>query len=254
MKKIVTGLSLMMSFAVWGQKASGKTQSLVQYSYQTFGCDNKGYFDPAKYKKSEIDDTYKLLYKFSGLYFDSPTVFKLSGLEDIRKNKNTYLQKLEQQYQEKKKELYGLKVIDLPIWKDLHQQAMQTFENEYQLTKEDITAFSDPSSLKSSKFYNTCREHIDAITASDRQKMYTAWKSYAEASSKRNSNPQAVMANFNAKFNDPQKDDYAMIDLIGISFHNCANNSFRPAVDEEGTVYKTFDKIFTKLKMDCDEP
>ncbi|MDR2236918.1 MAG: hypothetical protein LBE92_12425 [Chryseobacterium sp.] len=254
MKKMITGLSLLLAFTAWGQKKSGNTQNLTLYTYQTFACDNKGYFDPAQYKKSEIDDTYKLLYKFSGLYFDSPTVFKLSSLDDIRKNKNMYLQKLEQQYQEKKKELYGLKVIDLPVWKNLHQEAMQTFENEYQLTKEDIIAFSDPSSLKNSKFYNTCKQHIDAITASDKQKMYTAWKNHAEASSRKNSNPAAVMANFNAKFNDPQKDDYALIDLVGISFHNCANNSFRPEVDDEGTIYKTFDKIFTKLKMDCEEP
>jgi hypothetical protein len=68
--------------------------------------------------KEEIDGVHKLLYKYSGVHFDSHTVFKLSDLEDVRKNKVKYLEQLEQQYQEKKKDLYSLKIIDTPMWKN----------------------------------------------------------------------------------------------------------------------------------------
>lgn len=250
MKKAILILSMALSAAVWGQK----TGNLVLYSYQTFNCDSKGYFDPGKYKKEEIDGVYKLLYTFSGVHFDNHTVFKLSDLEDVRKNKNQYLQELEKQYQEKKKELYGLKVINLPEWKKLHQETIQIFENEYQLKKEELNAFSDPSSLKNSKFYSTCKEYIDAVTSPDKQKMYDAWEKFVHARSKNNSDPQSVITKLNDHLNDLQKDDYALIDLIGLGFYNCANESFRPDADMEGTLYKKFDKIFSKLKQDCDEP
>ena len=248
------GLSIALSAPVWGQKGSTKTNNLTLYSYQTFNCDNKGYFDATKYEKEEIDGVNKLLYKFNGVHFDTNPIFKLSSLEDVRKNKDIHLENLEKQYQEKKKELYSLKVINLPVWQNLYEEAIQTFENEYELNKEEILAFSDPTTLKNSKFYATCKEPIDAISSPDREKMFASWKMYTELKSKNNADPQGVMNRFNAKMDDPQKEDYALIDLIGLSFHNCANSSFRQKRDDEGTVYKSFDKIFTKLKRNCDEP
>lgn len=254
MDKMMVGLSLALSISISGQKTPTKTTNLTPYSYQTFNCDNKGYFDATKYEKEEIDGVNKLLYKFNGVHFDTNPIFKLSSLEDIRKNKDAHLENLEKQYQEKKEELYSLKVIDLPIWKKLHENAIRTFENEYELNKEEILAFSDPSSLKNSKFYETCRESIDAISSPDKEKMVASWKAFTELKSKNNADPQGVMNRFNAKMNDPQREDYALIDMIGLSFHNCANSSFRQRREEEETAYKDFDRIFMKLKKNCDVP
>lgn len=253
MEKMMVGLSLALSAMVWGQKVPAKT-NLTPYSYQTFNCDNNGYFDSSKYEKEEIDGVNKLLYKFNGVHFDTNPIFKLSSLEDIRKNKEQHLENLEKQYQEKKEELYSLKIINQPVWKKLYENAIKTFENEYELNKEEIIAFSDPSTLKNSKFYETCREAIDAISSPDREKMFASWKAYTELKSKNNADPQGVMNRFNAKMEDPQREDYALIDMIGLSFHNCANSSFRQKRDEEGNVYRDFDKIFIKLKKNCDEP
>jgi len=254
MKKLLFTLSFALSAMVSGQKTSGKTGNLVLYSYQTFNCDNKGYFDPKKYKKEEIDGIFKLLYKFNSGLFDNHTVFKLPDLEDVRKNKNIYLQQLEKQYQEKKKELYGIQVINLPEWTKLRRKTIQIFENEYQLKKEELIAYSDPASLKNSRYYNTCKEYIDAVSSPDKQKMYAVWKNFVEAKSKDNADPQSVIDKFKAQLNDPKKDDYALIQLIGFGFYNCANGSFRPDPNDEGTLYEKFDKLFTKLKQDCDEP
>ncbi|MDE5493565.1 hypothetical protein [Elizabethkingia meningoseptica] len=258
MKKIILSVFLSVFSIAWGQKITQKTaqkkSNLVLYSYQTFNCDNKGYYDPAKYKREEIDGVYKLLYKYSGVNFDSYSVFKLSDLDEIRKNKNTHLAKLEQQYQEKKKELYSLKVIDAPIWKKLREETIQAFENEYQLHKSLILGYSDPSSLTKSKFYETCKSYVDAVSSPDKQKMYSAWKTHVEAQSKINADPKRIIDEFNNKLKTSQRNDYALIDLIGMGYHNCANGSFRPPVDEEGKIFTSFDKIFTKRKADCDEP
>lgn len=254
MKKLILTLSITLSVVAFGQKTAGKTNNLTLYAYQTFNCDNKGYYDPGKYKKEEIDGVFKLLYTLNGGAFDNHTVFKLSDLEDIRKNKNTYLQQLDKQYQQKKAELYNLKVINLPEWKKLHQEAIKAFEGEYQLKKEELNAYSDPASLKNSQFYNTCKEYIDAVSSPDKEKMYAVWEKFAKEKSKNNADPHAVMTRFNDQLNDLRKDDYALIDLMGMGFHNCANASFRAEPDDDGILYKKFDKIFVKLKQDCDEP
>ncbi|MEG0925203.1 hypothetical protein [Chryseobacterium sp.] len=252
MKKMMMGLSLALSVAVWGQKKSVQNSKLTLYSYQTFGCDNKGYFDSSKYKKEEIDGTYQLLYPLDWSPFSSLIVFNPTKFDHTRSNGIQLLQQAEKEYLTRKKELSRITIIDLPIWKKKHEEAMALLENEYQLRKELLRAYSNPQSLKSSTFYNTCKEYVDAITTHDKEKMYSVWKSLFEQKNNEETYSGTKDA-FNAKWNDQRKDDYALIDLIN-AFSNCANHSFRTKTDEEGTLLKTFDKVFVQLKRDCDEP
>lgn len=245
MKKLFTGLLLALSCMLTAQKAPAKINQPV-YDYQTFGCDVQGYFDPGQYKKEEIDGTYKLLYPLASSPFSTLTVFNPKKLDLIRSNYTHLLQQAEKEYVDRKKELNGLKFIDLPIWKQQYEESIRLLESEYQLRKELLMGYSDPQSLRNSKFYNTCAGYVDAITTSDKQKMYSVWKSLAESQS------TGTRDTFNAKWNDQQKDDYALIDLMN-AFHNCANHSFRPTTDDDA-LFQTFEKIFTKLKRDCDEP
>ncbi|ROI05976.1 MULTISPECIES: hypothetical protein [unclassified Chryseobacterium] len=248
MKKMMIGIAFSLSAMGFGQK-NADTKNLILYSYESNGCNNKGYFDSRQYKRNEIDDTHKLLYQFTGVQFENHNVFRLSKLDEIRKNKAQYLENLEKQYEQKKKDLYSLKVIDLPIWKKLHQETIQIFEKEYQLKKERILAYIDPASLKSSAFYDHCKDYIEALTSGNPEKKLQVWKSIFEINGEPAS--QETIAAFNAKVKDSRKDDYALIDLLN-TFGNCANSSFRPKADEQEALYTSFDKIFTKLKKDCD--
>lgn len=249
MKKLIAGLALILSFPVLAQKNSAKNK-LVLYSYQPFGCDNKGYFDPSKYKKEEIDGTYKLLYPLSWSPFSSLVVFNPAKFDMVRKNNPQLLQQVEKEYQTRRKELTNLTIINLPVWKKKHAEAIQLLDNEYQLRKETLMAYADPKSLQNSKFHNTCKETIDAITSDNQQKMYAYWKNTFEE--KYNDTSQAKEV-FDTKWNDERKDDIALIDLINI-YNTCANHSFRNTIEDDDILFKAFDKIFVQLKRNCDEP
>ncbi|OCA71062.1 hypothetical protein BBH99_13830 [Chryseobacterium contaminans] len=252
MKKLYTGLSIALSVMVIAQKVPAKKAPLELYTYQTFGCDVKGYFDPSKYKKEEIDGTYQLLSPLTWSPFTSLIVFNPVKYDKVRSNSTQLLQQAEKEYLKRKKELEGLKLINLPIWKKQQEEALILLENEYQLNKALLLGYADPQSLQSSKFYNTCKEYADAMTTKDKEKMYSVWKSLFETK-KGEEDYSGTQNAFNAKWNDPRKDDYAIIDLMN-AFNNCANHSFRTKADEENTVFKTFEKVFVKLKRDCDEP
>ncbi|MGE8552572.1 MAG: hypothetical protein ACN6OB_01400 [Chryseobacterium jejuense] len=252
MKKLFTGLSLALSVMMIAQKTPAKKSSLVIYSYQTFGCDVKGYFDPSKYKKEEIDGTYKLLYPLTWSPFTSLIVFNPAKYDKVRSNSTQLLQQTEKEYLERKKELEELKLLDLPIWKKQHEETLTLLENEYQLNKALLMGYADPQSLKNSKFYTTCKEYVDAMTTKDKEKMYTVWKGLFEPKKGEEAYSGTKDA-FTTKWNDPRKDDYALIDLMN-AFNNCANHSFRPKADEDNILFKTFEKVFVKVKRDCDEP
>ncbi|WP_250255756.1 hypothetical protein [Chryseobacterium sp. Marseille-Q3244] len=252
MKRLLTGLSLALSVVLIAQKIPAKKSPLVLYSYQTSGCDVKGYFDPSKYKKEEIEGTYQLLSSLTWSPFTSLIVFNPTKFDLVRSNSQQLLQQTEKEYLERKKELDELQVIDLPIWKKQHEEALKLLENEYQLKKSILMGYADPQSLLNSKFYNTCKEYADAMTTKDKEKMYLVWKSLFEPK-KGEETYSGTLEAFNFKWKDPRKDDYAFIDLMN-AFNNCANHSFRPKADEDNTLFKTFEKVFVTVKRDCDEP
>ena len=119
------------------------------------------------------------------MVFDTQPVFKIAQLEEIRKTEKRIYRNWKSSMKKRKKELYSLKVIDLPQWKKLMEETIDSFENEYQLNKEEILAYSDPTTLRNSKYYDTCREQIDAISSPDREKMFAAWRAYTELKSKK---------------------------------------------------------------------
>lgn len=249
MKKLFTGLSLALCTIMSAQKAPAKKNSLELYSYQTFGCDIKGYFDPSKYKKEEIEDTYRLLYPLTWSPFTSLIVFNTIKFDLVRSNSKQLLQQTETEYLERKKELEKLKPINLPVWKKQHEEAVELLENEYQLKKTILMGYADPQTLLNSKFYNTCKEYGDAMTTRDKEKMYLTWKTLFEGKEA----DSGTLKAFNLKWNDPRKDDYAMIDLMN-AFNNCASQSFRPKTEEDHSLLKTFEQVFVKVKRNCDEP
>lgn len=252
MKKLFTGLSLALSMMAAAQKAPAKKSLLVLYNYQTFGCNVKGYFDSSKYKKEEIDGTYQLVHSLNGSPFSSLTVFNTVKFDKVRNNSSPLLQQAEKEYEQRKRTLNTLKIIDRPLWKKQYADAVQLLENEYQLRKEILMGYSDPQSLQKSTFYNTCKEYINAITTTDQQRMYSVWKSLSEPKNDEEPHSKRKEA-FNAKWNDQRKDDYALMDLMN-AFSNCANHSFRSKADENGDLFKAFDEVFTHLKRDCDQP
>ncbi|AZB11110.1 hypothetical protein EG344_20895 [Chryseobacterium sp. G0162] len=252
MKRLLTGLSLALSVVLIAQKTPAKKSPLVLYSYQTSGCDVKGYFDPSKYKKEEIEGTYQLLSSLTWSPFTSLIVFNPTKFDLVRSNSQQLLQQTEKEYLERKKELDELQVIDLPIWKKQHEETLKLLENEYQLKKAILMGYADPQSLLNSKFYNTCKEYADAMTTKDKEKMYLVWKSLFEPK-KGEETYSGTLEAFNFKWKDSRKDDYAFIDLMN-AFNNCANHSFRPKADEDNTLFKTFEKVFVTVKRDCDEP
>ncbi len=82
-------------------------------------CDNKGYFDSNIYSRAEIEGTYKLWLELGGILLDTPSVFNLRDLQEIRQDKDQILAKLDKDFAEKKKMLQDLTVVNTPYWQNV---------------------------------------------------------------------------------------------------------------------------------------
>ncbi|MEY8761172.1 hypothetical protein [Chryseobacterium tongliaoense] len=222
------------------------------FVFDTELCTNKGYFDESKYTRDQLEATYKLYYKFGGILLSSPHVFKLTDLQEVRRDKDQILKKLEKEFKEKKKAIENLQIVNVPYWQDIKKQTLQALVQEYAAEKTQIIAYSDPSVLLKDKYSENCERFIKALNSNDTE-MTEEWRKLREEMSKKNGDPQNVMNEFENRLNSPDRKDYAIMDLIVFGWGNCVNDDIqRPEHNTE--MNKNFNSLFIKVDAECDEP
>ncbi|REC47059.1 hypothetical protein [Chryseobacterium pennipullorum] len=228
---------------------TAKAPTQEQFNFVTELCDNKGYFDSSKYSREEIEGTYKLWFELGGSLLNTPSVFKLKDLEEVRHNKDQLLAALERDFIEKKNLFQNLKIVNKPFWQNVKKVQYEALVQRYEMEKIRIAAYSDPSILLKT---NQCQSFAKALNSTD-EEMVTVWRKLREESSKNNADPARIMNEFNDHLNSPDKRDYATIDLITFGWGNCANDKIK-RVNYDEKMNKEFYSLFIKTDSECDEP
>lgn len=219
------------------------------FNFVTELCDNKGHFDSSKYSREEIEGTYKLWFELSNSLLDTPSVFSLRDLQEVRRDKDQILAKLDKDFAEKKRLFQNLKVVNTPYWQNVKKVQYEALVQRYEMEKIRIEAYSDPSILLKN---STCLNFAKALNSTDEQ-MMEEWKKLREQMNKKNADPEGKAAEFNNRLNSPDRKDYATIDLITFGWGNCSNDKIsRINIDEK--MNKEFYSLFIKTDSECDEP
>jgi len=222
------------------------------FAFVTELCDHKGYFDAGKYSREEIEGTYKLWFQMGASSLDTPSVFDLEDLEEVRRDKNLILEKLDQDFAANKKILENLKIVNIPYWQNIKKRHYIELHQEYEKEKIQIASYSDPSVLIKNTFTGNCKNFAKALNATE-DEMIAEWRKMREEMSKRNGDPERIMTEFENHLNSSDRKDYAMIDLITFGWGNCANREIeRPLHDEK--MNNEFNSLFIKVDSECDEP
>ncbi len=228
------------------------TASLATFPFETELCANKGYYDSSKYTKEQLEGTFEVYYKLSGITINSPGVFDVAALEDVRKNKEKILQKLDQDYEITRQKLNNLQVVDSKYWNDAKKTLLKEHDARFEFEKTKIEAFSDPSVLVNSRFSKDCNHYALALNT-DETTMIAEWKKLRETMSKVNADPENIMREFSERLNSKDKRNYAMVDLITFGWGNCVNQNI-PHLEHDENMTQEFNSLFVKIDRDCDEP
>ncbi len=239
------------------QESKNQTRKPLQYregifNFQTELCENKGYFDTRKYSEEQIEDTYILWHKMSGSLLSTLSVFNLNHLQKARNEKDILLAKLDQDFSEKKKTLENLKPVRDPYWENVKIQKLKELAYEYDFRKTEILAFSNPAALMNRKLPGECEIFAKALNSNETQ-MIEAWRKLREEMSRKNTDPQRIMGEFEERLHSSERDDFATIDLITFGWGNCMNDHIK-RVEYDENMYKKFNALFTKIDSECDEP
>lgn len=222
------------------------------FHFTTELCNNKGHFDSSKYSKEELEGTYKLWFQMGGVLLNTPSVFNLSSLQKVRAEKDAILAQLDKDFARQKNMLENLKVVKDPYWENIKAQKLQELSDEYEFRKTEIMAFSEPSVLVNHKLSKGCENFAKALNSTDIL-MTEEWRKLREAMSKRNSDPQRIMNEFEERLYSSDKKDFATIDLITFGWGNCVNDHINKTLHDEKMTEK-FNALFIKIDSECDEP
>lgn len=219
------------------------------FSWYTMNCLHTGKYNSKTYSDTILRNTYELWFTYSAIMLQTDgCVFKP---EDINR---LDLQKLTNEYIEKKARLEHSEIVNTPYWISLKKQRQQELDAEYELKKTTLKAYTDPSSLQTAAYAKFCPEVVRILTSADTTMLLSYWRGFAEKQKLNNGFPEKYMQRFYEKYNSPKRLEYARVDLITFGLSNCINVHIISKKNQDKKMEKEFNKLFSDIKSECDEP
>ncbi|MCU0354355.1 MAG: hypothetical protein MUD08_11565 [Cytophagales bacterium] len=206
-------------------------------------CDNTGVYNPKQYTAEQLQNTYKLW--FEGVRLESVSmVFKPGDVAKVD------VDKLTKEYEEKKKKIAAMSVVDMPYWQNLKKQHLQELDTRYELEKLTAQAYTNPSVLLNTRYSKQGPGFAEALVSGDTAAVLAAWRNLAEKLK-----PNNGLGDYAWKVNSPDRLEHAKIDLVTFGWYNCANSQLPKAfLYTDGNLGDEFKKLFKKVESECDEP
>jgi|GEM_PF-521421 len=229
-------------------KETTKEGKQIEYKWETPSCSISGTYDSSKYTEEELKATAELCYTFDGAVLLMADAHPLN-ITDIAKLNTTDLDK---EYKEQQK-MFSRPVVKTEFMEKLRKDKIKELDEEYELKKITIEAYNNPKVLLKSKYASKCNEYVEALTAEDTTKLFDAWTKIVDEQAKTNGAPELLKAEHKTQKESADKLAYAKKYVMTYGWWNCANgNMFR--VEADGKSGEAFEKLFTNVKRECDEP
>lgn len=229
-------------------KEATKEGKQLEYKWETPSCSISGTYDSSKYTEEELKATLDLCYRFDGSVLLMTDVHPFD-ITDIAKLNATAL---DEEYKQQQK-VFNRPVVKTEFMEKLRKDKIKELDEEYELKKITIEAYNNPKILLKSKYASKCNEYAAALTAEDTTKLFDAWTKIVDEQAKTNGSPESLKAEHKTQKESADKLAYAKKYVMTYGWWNCANeNIFR--VEADGKSAEAFEKLFTNVKRECDEP
>ncbi len=231
-----------------GSKQDGIADTTSVFTWTTELCENKGTYNSKIYTAEQLQNTYDLWFTYSGMALETDgTAYDPKDISKLDTNK------LSEEYHNKKNHLEQMDIVNSAHWHELRKQRIQELEDEFELKRIAIQAYTNTSVLLTNRFSKYCPDYVKALTSKDTSELMNFWKEFAVKQSLENGDPQRFMEKFYAKFNSKDRLEYAKVDLITFGWWNCGNNTFEH-INRDMQMEEEFNSLFSDIKSECDEP
>lgn len=217
------------------------------FEWQNVLCTNEGTYNSEKYTVSQLKDTYKLWWQLQG-YLNLDILSKKEGVIDT-----LTVEKLDKEYKERLQEFNNLKLVDEPYWQELKKNKLLELSESYELKKIAIQAYKHPQVLMENRFTKHCQEYALALSSQDDDLLLKTWQNLVEKQMEKNGAPDLMWQRFDQENASADRLIYARNQVMTYGWWNCANHVIYH-FEDDGTPAKEFEKLFSDVKSECDEP
>lgn len=229
-----------------------KTSQTAIFPFVTELCESKGYYNPKKYQLKELEGTYRLWFGSNEASLTGPSLYRPEDLDLTRQNIKQILSTFDKDYAVAKKNFQNLTVVNTPYWQNIKKLHMKELDQDYEKEKIMHESFVNPKVLLNNRYSKSCGNFANALNGSE-ENLKAEWRKLRELMSKRNSDQQRIIREFESRLQSADWKKYAILDLTVYGWGNCANELIeRPMHDEKMT--KEFESLFIKITAECDEP
>ncbi|QQS42823.1 MAG: hypothetical protein IPM63_07785 [Acidobacteriota bacterium] len=218
------------------------------FEWQDEFCTFRGTYDPSKISEARIRDTRELIDFGTGLPLQTDqAVFDVKDLGSLDVNK------LDAEYRTVRTKLESLQPVDNPYFRDLRQRHLRTLDASYRLKRITLLAHTKPITLVFGNNHEECFSQWGRPVIEGGQSLLDAWRTLVDEQKLNNASPEGVEARYQSRYNSPERDKWALVEVLGFGWWNCVNDSI-PYVEDDGTADEEFKKLFAKVESECDEP
>lgn len=206
-------------------------------------------YDSKKYSEIELRNTARLFEygQFNLTYH--PMVFKY---EDIAK---LDVAALDKEYAAKSAKLKSLKIVKSPFWETVRQRKIKEMDQAYRFRRIQTLAYDDPKVLREYTAAPSCNLKYAEALISSGESLFKVWLDVNLEGRARNCCPNEVKAKFEQQLASPDREKFAMVEVMAFGWGNCANALIE--YDErgnDGTYLKEYKKLFVRVRESCEEP
>jgi hypothetical protein len=227
------------------------TGKLAVFEWDDELCHKKGFYDSELYTYKELEDTYYLWFKSSGILLPKDYSYTVANFKVF--NQEDALKKLEQDYLKTKAKFQQLQLPKNKVWEETRASRLKELDDFYELYSLKIMSYNNPEALLKSRFNGKCREYALALNGST-TKLMEHWESLVREMVTENSAPDLLWQEYRKQRASPDSIAYAKTELISFGWFNNANHQIDYPSSNE-SLSDDFEKLFRKVEdIECADP
>lgn len=214
----------------------------VKYNWFHEFCNYSGNYDANKTTKETLDNTMEFLVR--GIV---PSGFSLMSVENLK-----YVDKeaTEKEYDDLILKLKTKKFINSEYFNNLKQQRIKVVQRSKKLNLIKLESLENPEVLLVDEYSRkNCKEHVNALINGGNT-LLDAWQKMAEE--RRDKGNKSAWMDYQEESKKADRELRARLEILSFGWWNCVNASI-DYVDEQ-VAYEEFKKLFTDVKVECEEP
>jgi hypothetical protein len=224
--KISTFILLVLSLQAHAQEPFKFEDELCQY---------EGIFDTTLYTTNQLADTYKLVRGEYGLYTNDE-------------------EQLHEDYKNAKEEINSLDIVNIKYFQSLKDSLLTFLDATYQIKNVEFQARKGETKTLLKYYQNnpTVKLYAESLYSGG-EKLLKAYEHLTKEQMKNNGSPEILWEEYLKNSKSAQAQEIAFERVLSYGWWNAVNNLL-PHINNDGTQFEEFVKLFTEVKtIDCDE-